>query len=173
MPLPLLPIIGAGLGAVGSLFGGISASRAAREAQRKIEQQAQYNQAWFDRRYNEDPTQRADAQRAITLMQDKLQDKRKAALGRSAVMGATEESINAQNQQDNQALGDTISRIHSAGEAQKEGIEHRYQARKQQLDNALMSIENQRAQAISKATEGLLGVAGNIATLGWENKKQS
>lgn len=106
-------------------------------------------------------------------MQDKLQDKRKAALGRSAVMGATEESINAQNQQDNQALGDTISRIHSAGEAQKEGIENRYQARKQQLDNALMSIENQRAQAISKATEGLLSTAGNIATLEWDNKKQS
>lgn len=60
-------LIGSALGAVGSIFGGNSASKAMKKAKQNVEQQIQKNQDWYDRRYNEDATQRADAQRILTM----------------------------------------------------------------------------------------------------------
>lgn len=54
-------LVGAALGAVGSIFGGISASRAMKKAKQNLQDQIDKNQDWYDRRYNEDATQRADA----------------------------------------------------------------------------------------------------------------
>ena len=59
-------IIGAGMQAAGAIWGGISASKSAKKVTQSIERQQQENQDWYDRRYNEDATQRADAQRLLT-----------------------------------------------------------------------------------------------------------
>ena len=58
-------LIGSAIGAAGSIFGGISASKAMKRAKKNVEAQRQKNQDWYDRRYNEDATQRADAQRIL------------------------------------------------------------------------------------------------------------
>ena len=60
-------LIGSAIGAVGSIFGGIKASKAMKKAKRNVEAQRQKNQDWYDRRYNEDATQRADAQRILRI----------------------------------------------------------------------------------------------------------
>lgn len=59
-------IIGAGVGAAASIFGGISASKAIKKMKANLEAQRKKNQDWYDQRYNEDATQRADAQRILT-----------------------------------------------------------------------------------------------------------
>jgi hypothetical protein len=51
-------IAGGALGAAGSIFGGISASKAMRRVKKNLQAQKQANQNWYDRRYNEDATQR-------------------------------------------------------------------------------------------------------------------
>lgn len=48
-------LIGSAIGAVGSIFGGIKASKAMKKAKRNVEAQRQKNQDWYDRRYNEMP----------------------------------------------------------------------------------------------------------------------
>lgn len=53
--------IGAGLSAVGSIFGNISASKAMKKVKNNLNEQRKRNQDWYDRRYNEDATQRTDA----------------------------------------------------------------------------------------------------------------
>ena len=50
-------LVGAGLSAVGSIFGGISASKAMKKVKKNLQAQKQANKDWYDRRYNEDATQ--------------------------------------------------------------------------------------------------------------------
>ena len=87
--------ISAGLSAVGSIFGGISASKAMKRVKNNLEEQRRKNQDWYDRRYNEDATQRADAQAILTKTEESIRNRNKQAAGTQAVMGGTEESVAA------------------------------------------------------------------------------
>ena len=122
-------LVGAALGAVGSIFGGISASRAMKKAKQNLQDQIDKNQDWYDRRYNEDTTQRADAQRILTLTEDNIKRRNKAAEGTQAVMGGTEESVAATKAANAQALADATSTIAVNGEQRKDAIEGQYRQR--------------------------------------------
>ena len=67
-------LVGAGLSAVGSIFGGISASKAMKRVKKNLQSQRQENENWYDRRYNEDATQRADAQRILTYTEESIRN---------------------------------------------------------------------------------------------------
>ena len=128
-------LIGSAIGAAGSIFGGISASRAMKKMKRNVEAQRQKNQNWYDRRYNEDATQRADAQRILTQTEDSIKQRNRASAGSSAVMGGTDESVAAAKQANNQALADATSSIAANADARKDNIEYTYM----QKDNAFKS----------------------------------
>ena len=112
-------LIGSAIGAVGSIFGGIKASKAMKKAKRNVEAQRQKNQDWYDRRYNEDATQRADAQRILTQTEESIKQRNKAAAGSAAVMGGTDESVAAAKEANNKALADATSQIAADAEARK------------------------------------------------------
>ena len=116
-------LIGSAIGAVGSIFGGIKASKAMKKAKRNVEAQRQKNQDWYDRRYNEDATQRADAQRILTQTEESIKQRNKAAAGSAAVMGGTDESVAAAKEANNKALADATSQIAADAEARKDNIE--------------------------------------------------
>lgn len=159
-------LIGAGLGVAGSIFGGIQSSRAARKAKAEVEEQRRSNQAWFDRRYNEDALQRADAQRLLAMTQDSLRRSNRNARGVQAVVGASEESIANQQVASNQVLADTASSIASNADARKDAIEAQYRQTDNALSGQLAGIEQSRAQATAQATAGVLSAAGGIASAG-------
>lgn len=156
-------LIGAGLSAVGSIFGGITASKAMKKARRLVERQMKDNQAWYDRRYNEDATQRADAQRILAKTEESIRNRNRAAAGAQAVMGGTQESVAAAKAANNEALADATSRIAAAGDRRKDQIEQQYQQNKQDLTDKLGAFETGRANAIAQAVKGVAGAAGNIA----------
>lgn len=155
-------LIGAALGAAGSIFGGISASKAMKEAKKLVERQKKENQDWYDRRYNEDATQRADAQRVLSLTEDSIRRRNRAAAGTQAVMGGTQESTAAAKAANNMALADATANIAAAGEARKDDIERQYRERDAELDAQLEAIEAGRAQNIAQATQGVSGAAGSM-----------
>ena len=154
-------IAGGVLGAAGSIFGGIKASKAMKRVKRNLEEQKRENQALFDRRYNENATQRADAQQAISLMREEMKKRSQAAAGAQAVMGGTEESV-AAKAANNQALADATAQIAANGERRKDAIEQQYQQRDAQLDDALNNLEVGKAQAIGQAVQGVTQAAGNL-----------
>jgi len=154
-------IAGAALKAASSIYGGAEASSAAREARRYVQKQLQQNQDWYNRRYNEDATQRADAQSAITQTEDYLRRRNRAAAGTQAVMGGTEESVAAEKERNNQTLANTIGKINAAGAARKDTVEQQYLNNKSQLTGQLVGIEQQRAQAITDATQGVGTAVGD------------
>lgn len=156
-------LVGAGLSAVGSIFGGISASKAMKKVKKNLQAQKQANQDWYDRRYNEDATQRADAQRILTKTEESIRNRNRQAAGVQAVMGGTEESVAAAKMANNEALADATSQIAVNAEARKDQIEQTYQQRDAQINDALNNLEQQKAQAISSAVQGVAQAGAGIA----------
>lgn len=148
-------LIGTALGAVGGIFGGISTSKAFNKEKKNIEAQRQKNQDWYDQRYNEDATQRADAQAILTRTEENIRNRNKAAAGAQAVMGGTDESVAATKAANNQALADATSNIAVNADRRKDAIEQTYQQKDDNYVNQLNNLEQQKAQAISQAVQGV------------------
>lgn len=155
-------MIGSAVGAVGSIFGGISASNALKNVKKNIQNQVEENQNWYDKRYNEDATQRADARHAIALTEESIKNRNKQAEGVQAVMGGTDESVAMAKEINAKALSDTMSNIAVNGENRKDNIERQYMATKADLNDQLNQTEKEKAQAISQAVQGVAGAAGSM-----------
>lgn len=155
-------LIGSAIGAAGSIFGGIKASKAMKKAKRNVEAQRQKNQDWYDRRYNEDATQRADAQRILTQTEESIKQRNKAAAGSAAVMGGTDESVAAVKEANNKTLADVISQIAADAETRKDNIEATYLQNDNALAEQINAIEQGKAQAIGQAVQGVASAAGNM-----------
>ena len=156
-------LIGAGLSVASSIAGGIANRKARRKQEQMIAQQQKENQAWYDRTYNADPTKRADTVRLLTQMQEQIKNRNKAAKGRQAVMGGTEDSTTAVKEANNKTLADTTSQIVAANDARKDNIEQQYMNRKNQLQNQQMGLEAEKAADTANAVAGVAGTAANIA----------
>lgn len=155
-------LIGSAIGAAGSIFGGISASKAMKRAKKNVEAQRQKNQDWYDRRYNEDATQRADAQRILTQTEESIKQRNKQAAGSAAVMGGTDESVAATKAANNQALADATSQIAANAEARKDNIEATYMANDNAFVEQLNQLEQGKAQAIGQAVQGVASAASSM-----------
>jgi hypothetical protein len=156
-------IIGAALSVGSSIYSGIANRNAQKKRERAIEAQQKENQAWYDRKYNEDPTKRADTMRLLTQMQEQIKNRNKAAKGRQAVMGGTEDSTTAVKEANNKTLADTTSQIVAANEQRKDNIEQQYLARKQSLNDQKNGLEAEKATNTANAVAGVAGTAANIA----------
>ncbi len=155
-------LIGAAVGAAGSIFGGISASRAMKKMKRNVEAQRKKNQDWYDRRYNEDATQRADAQRILTMTEESIKNRNKQAAGAQAVMGGTDESTAAAKAANNEALASATSQIAASADARKDAIEQQYMQKDDQYVQQLNQIEQGKAQAVSQAIQGVTSAASLV-----------
>ena len=155
--------IGAGLGAVGSIFGGIAASKAMKNVKNNINAQRSANRDWYDRRYNEDATQRAEAMAAVNRVEQEMRERNRQAAGRQAVMGGTEESVAAVKGANSHALAETMSSIAVNGERRKDAIEAQYQAKDDALQSELNDMERQKAGNVGQAVQGVVQTGENIA----------
>ena len=155
--------IGAGLSAVGSIFGGIAASKAMKKVKNNIESQRSANKDWYERRYNEDATQRADAQAIITRTEQAIKDRNRQAAGTQAIMGGTEESTAATKAANSQALADATSAIALNAERRKDAIESQYQSKDEALQSELNDLERQKAGNVTQAIGGVVSAGKDIA----------
>ncbi len=156
-------LIGAGIGAVGSIFGGMAASKAMRNVKSNLENQRQSNQDWYNRRYNEDATQRADAQAMITKTNEEFKARNKAAAGAQAVMGGTEESVAATKAANAQAMANATAQIAANADRRKDAIEQQYHSKDEALQQQLNDLEQQKAHQVTQAIQGVTQAGANIA----------
>lgn len=156
--------LGAGIGAIGSIFGGLSASKAMKKLRKNINAQREANKNWYDQRYNEDATQRADAQAILNRTEETIRARNKAAAGSAAVMGGTEESVAATKEANAKAQADAAAQIAVNAESRKDAIEQQFQHRDAQLQDALNNIDANKAYAVSQAIQGVTSAAGDLAS---------
>lgn len=150
-------LIGLGVRAAGTIYGEISASGAIKGVKKDLEKQKKDNDSWFNREYNADATQRADAQRILKITEDRIRHRNREAAGVQAVMGGTDASVAATKEANAQAQAEAASRIAVAGEARKDAVEERHRLRDAEIQDKLNNMEVAKANAIAQAVKG--GVA--------------
>lgn len=168
--MAISPLIGAGVSLASSIgnaiFGGISANKQEREQLKAIRKQQRENRDWYNRRYNEDATQRADVQRMLSRTNEAIKARNRAAAGKQKVIGGTDASLASTQQANAAAVGDAISEVAAKAEARKDNIEAQYRERKADLDaqeadvkaNAEAAKRNATAQAATGAVTAGVGM---------------
>lgn len=136
--------IGAGLKVAGSIIGGAAQARAARKQRAIIDKQKKDNEAWYNRNYYEDSTQRSDAQRAMQMARDAMKSRYNQAQASGVVTGATDESIAA------------------TGDARKDSIDQQYLNTKSNLAQQEAATWQKQGAAIGQAAQGVGQAAGSF-----------
>lgn len=149
--------IGAGVSAIAGIFGGRAASKAMKNIEKDLNQQQTENQNWYDRRYNEDATQRADAQAMLSRTEESIRQRNRAAAG-----GATDESVAAAKAANNKVLTDATTDIVVNAERRKDAIESQYQAKDAALRAELNDLQRQKAGQVSQAIQGVQQAAAGM-----------
>ena len=165
-------LIGGGASIAASVAGAVASASAAKKAQKNLRKRIEENRAWYDQRYNEDATQRADAQRAIARLDEMIKSRNKGAAGTSAVMGSTDAVTAMRNASNADALANTMSNIAVAGDRRKDSIESSYRATDNSLNDKINQAEMQRATAIANAAQGVATAAEKIGTA-YDDYKES
>ena len=96
-------------------------------------------------------------------MQEQIKNRNRAAKGRQAVMGGTEDSTTAVKEANNKTLADTTSQIVAANEARKDNIEQQYQQNKRSIQGQQMQMEAEKSAGTANVAAGVAGTAANIA----------
>lgn len=173
MMAAIAPWLGAGISAASAvgnaIFGGISANKQKREQLKALRKQQQENRNWYNRRYNEDATQRADVQRMLSQTNEAIASRNRAASGKQKVVGGTDATLASTQQANAEAVGDAISQTTANAEARKDNIEAQYRERKSELDaaedavkaNAETAKRNATAQAATAAVTTGAGIMAN------------
>lgn len=156
-------MVGSGLKIGSSIFGGINASKAMRRVRDNVKAARTENQNWYNRRYNEDATQRADAQSLLNNTRELLMRKAQNAAATNAVMGGTDEAAALDKADSNDTLASTIDKLNTAADARKDRIENDYRTRDEDYQSQLNNLEISKAKAITDAVNGAATAAGDIA----------
>lgn len=160
--LGLGSIIGGASGLVGGLFGGISKRKMMKEQEKLLNAEQADNQSWYDRRYNEDATQRADSQRMLQLTEDAIRNRNRQAAGTAAVMGGTDESLAAERAANANAMADTAAQIAVAGANRKDDIESKYIAKKDAINDEIRKVKAGTPSGLDIASNAIGGGASGI-----------
>ncbi len=155
-------LIGATLGSAAKIFGGIAAAGKMRKVRNALRQQQRDNQAWYERNYNADSTQRADAQRILSMTEDAIRRRNQQAAGAQAVMGGTDAALAAAREANSQASADATAQIAVAGEQRKDDIEQQFLHRKDAINRQLQGIDMAQAQNIANTANGVAQTLGGL-----------
>lgn len=156
-------IIGGVVSAAGSIFGGMKASEAMRGVKGRIEEQRRSNRAWYERRANEDATQRADAQRVLAKTEEAVMNRNRALAGSSAVMGGTVEGEMAARAANSEALAEAASRIAASADDRRDRIDEQYRGMENSSVAQLNQMDVNKANAIVEATKGVSQFGSSLA----------
>lgn len=158
-------LIGAAAGAAGSIFGGIGRNKALKKQINAIKAMQRENQDWYDRRYNEDATQRADAQAAMTRLKEAIDSRNKQAAGTAAVMGGTEESVAATKQANANAAANVASDIAVSGEQRKDAVENAYRRKNDAYNQQIAGLRGKKKSMFDIAGDAVSGAVDGYSSL--------
>lgn len=146
---------------LGGILNAITGSASAAKQAKMVQEQKDKNQRWYDRRYNEVGTERADAQASLTAMRNAIKEQGEVARGVQAVAGGSEESAATQKQAATNVIGNVVSGINVNAEKRKDGIEAQYQARDAELTNQQIQAEEAKRAAMAQAGSALDSTIGS------------
>lgn len=146
--------IATAIGAASSLLGGVMASNAADEAERRQREQEAQERAWYNRRYNEDYIDTAAGQNLLRRAKDYARENWQKAEGARAVAGGTDAAAAQAKEAGNKMVGDTMANVAATDQARKAQVDAMHRQQENQFAQMDIARANQRAQAITQAAQG-------------------
>jgi len=153
-------LFSAGVGALGSIFGGNKAAKQRRKMNRYLNQQDAENTAFYNTNVLSDATQRSDAQNLLKQLRDNLTKTNKRAANTAVVTGATPEQQAAVKEQSNKVISDTYANLGAMGQQWKDQVTNRYLDRKQNIANQRMGMMEGQAQSYENLMNSGLNMLG-------------
>lgn len=166
-------LVGAGIGLAGNVIGGAQASSAAQKAEEEARRQRQKNKDWFDRVYNENYLQTAESQYALNKAREYALEQLSSSLGRQAVTGGTEESVDATRANANKLVADTTGQLAAQGTARKDAARNQYLQSDNKASEALQSAYNAQAQASTQAANEAMKAGMGLVGLDMQSRLQT
>lgn len=154
--------LGSAVGLAANLYGGIKAGNAMQQIRDSLVHQQEANRDWYDRRYNEDSTQRADAQRVLNKAEEIFRQRNQQQQGSAAVMGSTDEAVASSKAANANALADAVSKIDVASQSRKDGIEDKYMSTDRSIQNQINDMDMKMAQNTQQMAGQVADAASNI-----------
>ncbi len=145
----------AGASLASSIFGGASAARQQREAERRLANEKAANEAWYNRHYNTSYVDTAGGQNMIRMAKDFARENWKKAQGAAAVGGGTDAEVAEAKMQGNKMVGNAIAQMAATDTARKDNVDAAYRARQSQLTQQQISLDQQKAQNIANVAGGV------------------
>lgn len=143
-------LIGAGLGVASSIIGGIASSRANARAEAEMLAQNARNEAWYQRRYNEDYADTAAGQNLIRQAKDYARENWKKAQGAAAVGGGTDAATAMAKEAGNKVIGNTLGNMAAQDTARKTNVDNIHNQQQQTHTAQQVALAQQRANSISQ-----------------------
>lgn len=160
MPLPLLiPGIMAGVGALGGIFGDISAGNAAAKAEKQLRERRAAAERQYNQEANTDFLDTATAKSTLAALR-RQNDKQMESAGNDAVkQGASDEAKVAMAGRLNENYADAASRLAGFGTQYQQQIKDRYQRRVDSLDDAIYNSQLNKPDALSTIGDAISGLS--------------
>lgn len=143
----------AGLGVVGSLFGGAKARKAAKAALAENKYRTNAEKAWYDKEYNTDYMDTKAGQNMLRRAQEIQDSYIRKADGAAAVGGGTSASTAMAKESANRTMGNTIANIGAQDTARKQSVSDQHMRNEQSLSQQRESIYNQQAASTAEAAQ--------------------
>ncbi len=151
-------LAGAGLASslASTIFGGAAAARQQREAERRLAEEKARNEAWYNRRYNENYADTEAGQNMIRMAKEAAREQWRREAGAAAVAGGTDAAVAQAKEAGNRMVGNAVAQMAATDTARKDNVDAAYRAENSRLTQQQIALDQQKAQNIA-------GVAGGVS----------
>lgn len=164
MAIPLaIPLISAGAGLLGKLWGNSQAADAERERQRMLQAEKAKSDAYYRRMINQNFTDTAYGQNWMRIARDEADKIWKREAGATAVTGRTAAADAMAKDAANKIVGDAIAQGESQEAMRKDNLEASKRAADSQFAQQEMADQAAKRDRLAAAGDAILSTGLNIA----------
>ena len=145
----------AAAGVAGSLFGGIKSGSAARKALREQKARENKENAWYQRRYNENYADTAAGRALINEAKEYARENWKKADGAAAVTGGTDAAVAQAKEAGNKMVADTVRNLATQDTARKDAADDMHMKMQDNYSKERIALEQQRADNIANTAANM------------------
>jgi hypothetical protein len=157
-------IIGGALGLAGQAIGTVANARANKKSREELKSRETRERDWFNRVFNEDAMQRADAQALLSKTAEYMRNNNRAVSGRNAVMGGSEAALATAKAGNSGVVSDVASGIVQMSDQRRDAALEKHKDAMNTFATENAAIEAQKAANIANATAGALTAGAQIAS---------
>ena len=138
-----------------SLFGGAKSASAAKKAEQEQKARENAENAWYQRRYNENYADTAAGKAMINEAKEYARENWKKASGAAAVTGGTDAATAQAKEAGNKMVADTVRNMAAQDTARKDSVDAQHMKMQDNFAQDRIALQQQRADNIANTASGV------------------